>query len=457
VDFTNIRAVALDKVTQELFADAHSLAAKVHGYRPLPAAVVSAVQSRLLGERIYNSNAIEGNTLTLRETVGILEAGTVLHKRRSREAQEVLGLKDAMDHVQQLVDDELKWRDISEFLSVHERLFGQIEGAIAGRLRLDDVMLTGAKHQPPDPSQIAELMQSFFLQLASANDLDALHVATWVHWAIARIHPFKDGNGRMARLWQDLVLFRGKLTAAIIPQQDRTEYYAALTSADDGDFNPLAQMISQRVSSTLQVYLSALQEADDVKKWAAELVGEASAQAAERKKLEYFRWKLQIENLRGAFERCAAQITNASAGAVEIQIVTYPTIDQPVWESLRGGTGAKQTWFFTLNCRRGQRVLRYFFFFGKHFWSQEDQALGNIGSNVCLLISEQDMQTKDDARRLDEVPDSPVTIRELLVVESRLICKRWDNQLQKIVYDDDADPIHVAQQFLQEVLLSRLN
>ena len=92
VDFTDVRAVQLDKVTQELIADTHGLAAKIHGYRPLAAEIVKAVQNRLLGEQVYNSNAIEGSTLTLRETVGILEVGAVLNVRKKREAEEVLGL-----------------------------------------------------------------------------------------------------------------------------------------------------------------------------------------------------------------------------------------------------------------------------------------------------------------------------------------------------------------------------
>ena len=260
VDFTDVRAVHLDKVTQELIADTHALAAKINDYRPLAADVVKTVQNRLLGERIYNSNAIEGNTLTLRETVGILEVGAVLNVHKKREAQEFLGLKDAIDRAQQLAADDLKWRDFAEFLSVHERLLREIENASADRLRLEDIVLTGAKHQPPDQSHVPGLMNSLFSQVAGVDDLDAIHLATWVHWAITRIHPFKDGNGRMARLWQDLVLFRKNLTSAIIRQQNRTEYYSALTAADDGDFNPLAQMISQRVCATLQVSEHFLEE-----------------------------------------------------------------------------------------------------------------------------------------------------------------------------------------------------
>jgi Fic family protein len=74
---------------------------------------------------------------------------------------------------------------------------------ICGRLRSERVMLTGAKHQPPNDSQIPELLNEFFSQLATGDEFDPVQVATWAHWCIARIHPFMDGNGRMSRLWQD--------------------------------------------------------------------------------------------------------------------------------------------------------------------------------------------------------------------------------------------------------------
>jgi hypothetical protein len=134
-------------------------------------------------------------------------------------------------------------------------------------------------------------------------------MATWAHWSIARIHPFEDGNGRMARLWQDLLLLRGRLTSSIIRPEDRSGYYEALSAADEGDCDPLVQLSCRRVHGTLQVYLNAQEEADGLREWATELVGSVSALEIERRRLEYERWRHTVERVRDAFDRCATLIS----------------------------------------------------------------------------------------------------------------------------------------------------
>jgi len=90
----------------------------------------------------------------------------------------------------------------------------------------------------------------------------------------------------MARLWQDLLLLRGRLTSSIIRPEDRSGYYEALSAADEGDCDPLVQLICRRVHGTLQVYLNAQEEADGLREWATELVGSVSAAEIDRRRLE---------------------------------------------------------------------------------------------------------------------------------------------------------------------------
>ena len=257
----------------------------------------------------------------------------------------------------------------------------------------------------------------------------------------------------MARLWQDWVLFRGRLTAAVIRQTDRSRYYATLTSADDGDFNPLAQLIAECVIATLQLYINAFSEADSIQDWARGLVDESDARTEEQRKMEYIRWRLRMEEFKDSIERCAAQITKASAGEIEVQLQPHEIIDQPTWECLRSGEGASKTWYFWLNCRRGRSRSSYCFYFGKHLWSPADQTLGHIPPSVCLLISEQ--QNHGDPTRLDMIDGCPISPREVLVIDNHLACRRVDTAGQPTL-EHDVESVTLAQSFLQDVVLKRL-
>ncbi len=458
MDLPSPSDISLDQVTQELILDATELARQVDAYRSLSSEVVKSIQKELLGERVYNSNAIEGSTLTLRETRSVLQTGEIVDVGRKREATEAINLGKAIAEVQEMVGNRESWTDLARLTAVHTTLLADVNDGAAGVIRSERVMITGAKHQPPNSQKLDSLLEQFFGTLKGATDRAATNaepilLATWVHWAIASIHPFMDGNGRMARLWQDLILFGHGLTAAVIRQQDRDEYYSALGSADDGDFNPLTQLVARSLSKTLQIYVNAQREGDELKGWAADIVGESNARLDENRKLEYLRWARQMDQLRDAFERCATQITNASDGTVEVQVRSFDVVDQSTWETLRSGGKAAKTWFFWVNYRRGQERIQYCFFFGHHYFSPTDRGSPNIAS-ACLLISEQ--KGDEQAVRLSELDNCPITLRELLVVDGKLARKRLDIAQNSVVFDIDVDPLDVARDFVQEVLLSRM-
>lgn len=327
----------------------------------------------------------------------------------------------------------------------------------AGSYRYKDVMITGAKHQPPSESKLPNLMSGFYEELETSLAEERYHpvqIATWVHWTIARIHPFSDVNGRMARLWQDLILFGHHLTASIIPQHLSEDYYKALTAADDGNFNPLARMIASSLSDGLNIYLGALREADEVKDWASELLGESRARSEQKLQLEYLQWCRKMKALKDAFQRCASQITGQSDGTIEIQLKDFDILNGSTWELLRSGTPAGMTWYFWLHFRKEQKRLDYCFFFGRHLTSELDETLSRLHPSPCLLISEE--QDDEHAVRLNEFPSHPISLRELIVIDGRLVRKRVDRTADhagQLIYDEDIDPLQVAREFIHEVLL----
>lgn len=446
--------VVLDQITLELISDTKELARQVNELRPLAPEVIKTIQQELLGERVYNSNAIEGNTLTLRETRSVLQAGGIADVSRKREATEALNLGKAIADIEEMILKPESWSDMERFTAVHRTILTGVKDHAAGQIRSARIMITGAKHQPPSPDDLQILLPRFFEYLKHATEAEPIIVASWAHWVIAGIHPFEDGNGRLARLWQDLILFGNKLTAAVIRHQDRAEYYDALESADDGNLNPLTQLIARSLSRTLQIYVSAQRAVDELKDWATEIVGETSARIDETRKLEYLRWGQKMEQLRDAFDRCATQVTNASDGTIEVQVSRFDVLDQSTWETLRSGGSASKTWYFWVNFRNRDLRIKYCFFFGRHWFSEVDRNAPGIGPSTCLLISEQ--RGNENAVRLDELQHSPLTLREILVVRDKLARKRFDVDKAKDVYDLEIDPLKVAREFVQEVFLKRL-
>ena len=454
MDIPSPSDLVFNQVTLELIADATELAHQINELRPLPEEVVESIQEKLLGERVYNSNAIEGNTLTLRETKAVLQTGGIVDVGRKREATEALNLGKAIAELQEMITDRESWADLARFTSVHKTLLTGVKDDAAGVIRSERVTLTGAKHQPPNPQKLEELLQDFSNKLQGAADVNSICLAAWVHWTIARIHPFTDGNGRMARLWQDLILFGHQLSAAVIRQEDRTEYYSALEAADEGDFNPLTQLVTRSLINTLQKYINADRETDDLKDWAASIIGESNARDDQKRQLEYIRWVRQMNLLRDAFARCATQLTNASGGTIEVQMRPFEIVDQSTWETLLSGGRVAKTCFFWIHFRRGEEHIHYCFFFGHHIFSPEDQTVTGLGPSACLLISEQGKNEKPV--RLDELENCPVSLRELLTISGKLARKRWDIEQESLVYDQNIDPLNIAREFIEEVLLKRL-
>ncbi|UCE58503.1 MAG: Fic family protein [Phycisphaerales bacterium] len=458
MDFWYPNEIELDQASKALLGDVEDTARQINELRPIPADVIRRIQDGLLGMRVFASNAIEGNTLDLRETVMVLETGEI-SGRRKREHCEARNLGNAARMITGWVDDDVSCHTVERMLQVHKTLLRDISDDQRGRFRDARVMITGATYQPPPASEVPTHVEQLLDHLTHPGDAtgDSMTVllATWAHWGIARIHPFFDGNGRMARLWQDLVLLQGRLTCAIIRPEDRKDYLEALGQADEGDFNPLTQMVAQRVLLTFDEYLAEFRKDARLDSWVETLVQETDVRLEERRKLLYMQWSRMMEQLRLEFEVCASRITDAST-AIRIQVRPYDLIDQRSWENIASGSGAKQTWFFTVDCScRGKR-WRYFFFFGKHFWSGLDSDGDRAENRVCLLISEGDASGEKPVRLDQEDYRGPVTLREVFIVDRSLVRKRVNPATGELVYDRDASPLQIAQDFLGDVVSHRL-
>jgi hypothetical protein len=205
--------------------------------------------------------------------------------------------------------------------------------------------------------------------------------------------------------------------------------------------------------STLDRYLSVQQEEDARSEWAATLVGQTAAQVAQQRRLSYLRWLRVVEEVRFEFERCAALINRMSTD-VDIQLRRYEVIDESAWELIRSGGSVGRNWLFTLRFHEDRQHPTYFFFFGKHYWSDLDPPDERGEPRVCLLVSES--QAGEEAERLSGKSVTYPTLREIIIREDGLARRRYDVSSDGEAQDNHVTAAQIAQDFIQEVLLHRL-
>lgn len=173
----------------------------------------------------YDTNRIEGSTLTYRETATLLEDGI------SPKSKSLDDIKEAEAHAKIFgeVLDYKKDLSLQIILLWHKKLFEGSKPDIAGRIREHQVAISGSKFMPPMPSEVQPLLMEFFRWYnRSRNSLHPVELAAAVHLKFVTIHPFTDGNGRISRLLMNFILQKHGFPLMNIPYDDRRSYYNAL-------------------------------------------------------------------------------------------------------------------------------------------------------------------------------------------------------------------------------------
>lgn len=225
--------------------------------RPLPAAIVKRLREQILVEWIYNSNAIEGSTITLQETRLILETGLTIGGKTLREHFEVTNHRDAIQYVEQLVADQEKMTPF-HIRQIHKLVLSQIDDISAGNYRTTQVQIAGARHVPPEAWEIPAQMTEWGKWLTNAEkSTHPVILAALTHHRLVNIHPFVDGNGRTARLAMNLILMQNGYPPTVILRTDRQSYYRVLSLADAGKEKALINFVGKAVERSLTLYLNA--------------------------------------------------------------------------------------------------------------------------------------------------------------------------------------------------------
>lgn len=232
----------------------------LNSLRPLPVIAVQKLREQFELEMTYNSNAIEGNSLTLKETFLVISEGITIKGKPLKDHLEAKNHTEALSFVFDLVDTEKQHTFPEQLIrTLHQLIVLDTEKEWAGKYRTSNVMITGTDHKPPDAVAVPGLMGDLIDWLRKEKTkLHPVQLSALLHHRMVHIHPFFDGNGRTARLIMNVFLLQNGYPLVIILKNDRKKYYRVLARADKNDYEPLVTFIAQAVERSLDIYLKVL-------------------------------------------------------------------------------------------------------------------------------------------------------------------------------------------------------
>jgi Fic family protein/DNA-binding XRE family transcriptional regulator len=210
-------------------------------------------------EYTFESNKIEGNTLTLKETDLIVNEGLTISGKSMREHLEAINHQEAIAYIKELMDKNTAINE-REILCIHNLILRGIYPEDAGKYRKVQVMIKGSSHMPPQPFLVAKEMEELFIWYqTNKNNLHPIILAAEMHERLVTIHPFIDGNGRTSRLLMNLILLQHGYVIANIKgtHESRMSYYNALEACQvENNKEHFLLFIAQTEKECLERYLS---------------------------------------------------------------------------------------------------------------------------------------------------------------------------------------------------------
>ena len=284
IDSLTRLAEALSQI--ELIQEIDQLKAEVDSHRPISKEIQDRIFQKFRLDWNYNSNAIEGNKLTYRETVALLMHGITAKGKPLKDHMDVKGHNEGINLLLDIVKSK---RDFTQqdIRSLHEIILVEPyssktvtpEGIPATRkISIGQYKTvpnhvktrTGEMHYYASPAETPALMDELMDWYEAAKKNDKIHpfiTASLFHHRFVSIHPFDDGNGRMTRILMNLILMRNQYPLIVVPMKLREEYYGVLSQADVNEFEPLVQYFGDLLKHSLEIQLKGIRGEDISRKY----------------------------------------------------------------------------------------------------------------------------------------------------------------------------------------------
>lgn len=251
----------MDVSTQSLLQAVDADKARLDGARPLPLHTLESLREQLTLDWTYHSNALEGNSLTVLETKVALE-GVAADGKTPRAQREAANHRDAILYVEEIVAGNEALSE-SHIQNIHRHVLEGIDDQAAGRYRQTNVEMTGANPKAPDASRVPAEMAGLVDWCEQAAKMHPVARAAELLARFIKIRPFSDGNGSTSRLLLNFELMKAGYPPAVIRQEDREGYQAALDEAcQREDYNAIVKVVAEATHRTLRSYLRLLGASD---------------------------------------------------------------------------------------------------------------------------------------------------------------------------------------------------
>ena len=272
--FYNVEAPS--SLTQ-LLAEIDTLQAKINTQKPLQEAIWATIQEKLRIEWTYDSNALEGSTLTKGETYFFLREGLTVEGKPFKDFLDARNHAEAIDYLYQIIKDERPMtpglmREFNKLLlsgitqteaidAMGQRVQKPATPGEYKRLPNHVLQADGTIHRYTEPLHIPAEMEGLFkwIQESMAHQHPVI-ISAVAHYNLVRIHPFDDGNGRGARILMNLILIKKHYAAAVIKQEQRRAYLENLRLADGGNLGPFTELVARSLLNTQQMILQDFKE-----------------------------------------------------------------------------------------------------------------------------------------------------------------------------------------------------
>ena len=354
-------------------------------------------------KNIYHSNAIEGNILEVGETRQVVELGLTITGKPLKDQAEARNLSQALDFLEELAGNTTRPIMESDIRQIHSFVLDGInEGA--GAYRTVSVEISGSEFKPPGPESVAAQMEEFALWLSrislpseeALTSVDGIIFAAATHTWFVYIHPFIDGNGRVARLLMNLILMRYGFPIAIISKEDRLRYYDALEESQASDSTSFIILLAECIEESLEEYKYAAEEHREQTEWAQSIAQKFTKPEKTRLQNEYEIWRYAMELLR-SYLRQTVDVVNEATYYGNVYFKDFGNLEFEKYLALSTGESAKRTWFFRIDFRRAEISARYLFFFGSGS-SMLRQRCG-----VTLHVAREEPENSYNYERLDSL------------------------------------------------------